>query len=73
MNNSGILALGSPVNTNGTPYPRLLNTLTKTLEMASKFLNIPIICSGGHVYTNITESVAMKKWLKNKGINTSRI
>lgn len=69
----GILALGSPANPDGTPQPRLLNTLTRTLQLANDFPEAPIFVTGGAVYTSMTESQAMKNWLVEKGVNADRI
>jgi vancomycin permeability regulator SanA len=69
----GILALGSPANDDGTPKPRLKNTLKKTLELASTYPAAPIFVSGGAVYSQFTEAVAMKNWLIRKGVDGHRI
>jgi len=71
--NLGILALGSPVSHDGTPLPRLKNTLERTLEAARAYPNAPVIVTGGAVYSQFTEALAMKNWLVNKGIKPERI
>ncbi|MGF1760888.1 YdcF family protein [Photobacterium sagamiensis] len=69
----GILALGSPANPDGTPQPRLQNTLNRTLELANAFPKSPIFVTGGAIYTSMTESQAMKNWLVKNGVDADRI
>ena len=71
--NIGILALGSPVSSSGTPLPRLMNTLNRTLEAAMAYPKATIIVTGGAVYSKFTEALVMRNWLVSKGINPNRI
>ncbi len=69
----GILALGSPANADGSPRPRLHNTLIRTLEVAKIYSQAPIIVTGGAVNSSIAEALAMKNWLVANGIESTRI
>lgn len=68
-----ILALGSPANDDGTPRPRLLGTLTRTLEAANAYPAADIFVTGAAVSTNMPEAIAMKNWLVERGIDSQRI
>jgi uncharacterized SAM-binding protein YcdF (DUF218 family)/tetratricopeptide (TPR) repeat protein len=67
-----ILALGSPVNEDGSPGTRLLGTLQKTLELADQDPEAVIIVTGGAVRSQ-AEGPAMKRWLVKNGVDEQRI
>jgi vancomycin permeability regulator SanA len=67
-----IIALGSPLDKNGKPQKRLLNTLTKTKEAALEYPLAKIIVTGGAVKSS-SEADGMKKWLVENGIKEDRI
>lgn len=69
----GIIALGSPAAEDGTPQPRLLNTLIRTLALSKAYPDAPIFVTGAAVYTNMSESAAMQHWLISKGVDARRI
>merc|ERR1719335_647150 len=68
-----IIALGSPADDDGTPRPRLLGTLNKTLEAAKAYPNADIFVTGAAVSSNMPEAIAMTKWLTARGVDTKRI
>merc|ERR1719162_1342313 len=68
-----IIALGSPADDDGTPRPRLLGTLNKTLEAAQQYPDADIFVTGAAVSSNMPEAIAMTKWLTARGIDGSRI
>ncbi|WP_299010015.1 YdcF family protein [uncultured Shewanella sp.] len=69
----GIIALGSPANADGSPKPRLLNTLKRTLILSRNYPQASIFVTGAAVQTRMPESVAMKQWLVKQGVSPSRI
>uniref|UniRef100_A0A7S3LM93 Uncharacterized protein n=2 Tax=Aplanochytrium stocchinoi TaxID=215587 RepID=A0A7S3LM93_9STRA len=68
-----ILALGSPADDDGTPRPRLLGTLKKTLEVAKTYPEAEIFVTGGAVSSSMPEAIAMRNWLVKHGISKNRI
>jgi hypothetical protein len=68
-----ILALGSPAEDDGTPRPRLLGTLQKTLEAANMYPDADIFVTGAAVSSNCPEAIAMKKWLQKRGVSNNII
>jgi hypothetical protein len=63
-----IIALGSPADDDGTPRPRLLGTLNKTLEATTIYPNATVFVTGAAVSSNMPEAIAMKKWLQKRGV-----
>mmetsp|Transcript_62494 Transcript_62494/g.176253 ORF Transcript_62494/g.176253 Transcript_62494/m.176253 type:complete len:502 (-) Transcript_62494:92-1597(-) len=70
---AAIVALGSPADDDGTPRPRLMGTLNKTLEAAKMYPEIDIFVTGAAVSSNMAEAIAMKKWLGHRGVDTKRV
>lgn len=68
-----IVALGSPADDDGTPRPRLLGTLNKTLEAAQMYPEAHIFVTGAAVSSNMPEAIAMTRWLTERGIDEGRI
>eukprot|EP00933_Yihiella_yeosuensis_P034533 TRINITY_DN28000_c0_g1_i1.p1 TRINITY_DN28000_c0_g1~~TRINITY_DN28000_c0_g1_i1.p1 ORF type:complete len:434 (+),score=70.33 TRINITY_DN28000_c0_g1_i1:185-1303(+) len=68
-----ILALGSPADDDGTPRPRLLGTLNKTLAAARAYPSADIFVTGAAVSSNMPEAIAMKNWLAERGVDANRI
>merc|ERR1719183_355181 len=68
-----IVALGSPADDDGTPRPRLLGTLNKTLEAAQAYPEADIFVTGAAVSSNMPEAIAMTKWLTARGVDPKRI
>lgn len=68
-----IVALGSPADDDGTPRPRLLGTLNKTLEAAKAYPDADIFVTGAAVSSNMPEAIAMTKWLTARGVDGKRI
>jgi len=68
-----IVALGSPADDDGTPRPRLMGTLNKTLQAAKEYPDVDIFVTGAAVSSNMPEAIAMRKWLGARDIDTKRI
>jgi len=68
-----IVALGSPADDDGTPRPRLLGTLKKTLEAAKAYPEADIFVTGAAVSSNMPEAIAMTRWLTARGVDETRI
>jgi len=68
-----IVALGSPADDDGTPRPRLLGTLKKTLEAAEAYPEADIFVTGAAVSSNMPEAIAMTRWLTARGVAAKRI
>lgn len=68
-----IIALGSPADDDGTPRPRLLGTLNKTLEAAQAYPDADIFVTGAAVSSNMPEAIAMTRWLTARGVDAKRI
>jgi hypothetical protein len=68
-----IVALGSPADDDGTPRPRLMGTLNKTLEAANAYPDVDIFVTGAAVSSNMPEAIAMTKWLTARGVDPKRI
>merc|ERR1719412_1271700 len=68
-----IVALGSPADDDGTPRPRLLGTLKKTLEAAEAYPEADIFVTGAAVSSNMPEAIAMTRWLTARGVDEKRI
>jgi len=70
--NHAIVALGSPTNADGTPRPRLLGTLQRTLALANQDPKAAVLVTGGAVKSG-GEAVAMRDWLVARGVAPERI
>jgi len=66
------MALGSPLVADGSPAPRLLATLTRTLELARRDASALIVVTGGAVKSG-AEGPAMRDWLVQHGVEPTRI
>jgi len=68
-----IVALGSPADDDGTPRPRLMGTLNKTLEAVRAYPDCDIFVTGAAVSSNMPEAIAMTRWLTARGVDPKRI
>lgn len=68
-----IAVFGQSPNSDGTPSKGLLERLEKTKEMAERFPDIPIVLSGGPVRYSYAEADVMAKWLKDNGVDETRL
>lgn len=71
-----IIVMGYYLKSNGTMRDELYDRLKVVLASAEKYPNAYIICTGGGTASekkNVTEAGQMAKWLRNKGIDKSRI
>ena len=72
-NSVAIVILGYALNTDGTMKPELVGRLEAGLELANKYPNAYIVVTGGQERNGKTEGDSMAAWLKEKGVNSSRI
>ena len=71
-----IVVLGYRLNAYGSMDPELIGRLELALNAANQYPNAHIICTGGGTapkQPNITEAGQMAQWLKQQGIDSSRI
>jgi len=66
-----IIALGSPADDDGTPRPRLMGTLKKTLEATQMYPDVDVFVTGAAVSSNCPEAIAMKRWLQKNGVKNN--
>jgi len=67
------VVLGSKVNPNGTPSPRLQARLGRALELYKGGWTSYILVSGGTGIEGVPEGTAMKRWLISKGVPETAI
>jgi uncharacterized SAM-binding protein YcdF (DUF218 family) len=68
-----VVVLGAALETNGVIKPKLVGRLRQALKLARAYPEAPIILTGGNQKAGITESYAMKLWLRRHGIAEKRI
>ncbi|WP_159566353.1 YdcF family protein [Budvicia diplopodorum] len=68
-----IVTLGYALQDNGTMAQTLIDRLNKTLEVAKALPNAKIIVTGGVPKSGQNEGIEMKRWLIEKGIDSTRI
>lgn len=71
-----IVVLGYALQSDGTMQNELLGRLKVALASARKYPNAYILCTGGGTASgnrSVTEAGQMAAWLKNQGIESSRI
>lgn len=62
------VVLGSKVNPDGTPSPRLAARLDRALELYEAGVTRRILVSGGTGVEGVPEGTAMKRWLVAQGV-----
>lgn len=67
------VVLGSKVNPDGTPSPRLAARLGRALELYRAAVTPRILVSGGTGIEGVPEGTAMKRWLVSKGVPDAAI
>lgn len=63
-----VVVLGSKVNPDGTPSPRLVARLGRALELYQAGVTPRILVSGGTGIEGVPEGTAMKRWLVAHGV-----
>jgi uncharacterized SAM-binding protein YcdF (DUF218 family) len=67
------VVLGSKVNRDGTPSPRLQARLGRALELYKNGWTPRILVSGGTGVEGVPEGTAMKRWLVSQGVPETAI
>ncbi|MDR1535405.1 MAG: YdcF family protein [Planctomycetota bacterium] len=70
---AALVVFGYRLEADGSPHPRLIARLEKTLEAAGRFPESPIVVSGGMPRAGQVEAAVMRRWLTGRGIGEERI
>lgn len=71
-NRTVVLVFGSPAFHNGSPQPRLLNTLRRALQVLRANPEATVILTGGAVHHPFSEAAAMCTWLNSRTPHNQR-
>lgn len=71
-NRTVVLVFGSPAFQNGSPQPRLLNTLHRALQVLRANPEATVILTGGAVHHPFSEAAAMCMWLNSRIAHNQR-